>query len=859
MGRALDDIGNPLRIGRRVGGGGGDLVLTPTERARHVYVVGRSRTGKSKLLEYGIREDILAWPDTRCGVVLIDPHGSLYSNVVRWMAAEGLSHLPVVPVDLRRGDWVVGYNPLRDRGAGRGDPGVVVSGFVRGILHAWGQSNSTETPRLAKFLSATLTTLMENRLALTEALQLLGDPDLRREMTAAVSNDAARLAWATAPRREAEFQEMVESTVSRLVRFLGTRVLKACFGQADGASLDFDQALRRGSIVLVSLSTEGGHVDDEDAAMFGSLLLSDLWSSARARGKRDEGLLRPTYVYIDEFQEVLNPTMAKTLDQASGFGLHMHLAHQFPSQLLAAGEHGRMVFNSVLNNAGTKVVFQLSHTEDLETLAQMLYMHEVDPDKVKYRQHTTKVLGYNLAYLPSYSTGVTHGEESGWSKGRTRGGGRSVGTNWSHTDTASESTTVTEGSTVTESESVTESDSLSSGVSVSESDTESLTEGKSDALGTSRGESESDSVTSGSSEGESWSDGTNSTRGGSAGRSSGRSQSRSFGKPTKALQEGMERYRENRRLEGPGSQPARENGATPKEFQEKFGAYAGEWPEKEDRREAFEREHVTDLSISESEGGDESESWSDGSSSSAGGSRSRSASQGRTRGTDRGETRSHTDSAGRGRSRGHTTAVQLGHSHGLAVTAGTSVAESVSEARSVGTSASDSHGGSESWDRTWSASVGRSGSRSLATSSGTSVGPMLMPVMGTEPLPPQFYSVQEQLWRAMQFLNGQPDRHCTVRVVGGRSPVPLVTFAVGEAETTDGGAERWVVRTLKRIAYAFPTDHGLQQLERRQAALALRLLPGAEAEPSPLPRRVVVRPAAVRSAALSDPLDGGAG
>ena len=62
------------------------LRLTADQRATHLFVCGSTGTGKSKLLESLIRQDILAWRKSKCGLLLIDPHGSLYDSLVRWLA-----------------------------------------------------------------------------------------------------------------------------------------------------------------------------------------------------------------------------------------------------------------------------------------------------------------------------------------------------------------------------------------------------------------------------------------------------------------------------------------------------------------------------------------------------------------------------------------------------------------------------------------------------------------------------------------------------------------------------------------------------------------------------------------------------
>ncbi|MDF2435247.1 MAG: hypothetical protein JWP44_4878, partial [Mucilaginibacter sp.] len=532
-------IGNPLTLGLTLGSGRNLVSMTDADRARHLYIVGATRTGKSKQLEDCVRQDLLAWPRSGCGVLLIDRHGSLYDNLIAWAAAQDLSSWPIVPIDLRRSDWIVSYNPLRRRGGGE-DPAVVVGNFVRSILHAWGQSNLDATPRLVKWLEATLLVLHEHGFTLAEALHLIASPDVRDAMTGQIEDLVQQSIWRTAPAREADFQEVVESTVNRVRRFLSRRVMRATLGQSD-VSLDLGMALEEGHILLVSTATEGAKIDEEDASTFGSLIVSDLWLAAKARGKREEGFAKPFYVYLDEFQEYITPAMAETLDQASGFGLHMTLAHQFPSQLLR-NDQGRQIYNSVMANCRNKVVFQLDHNEDVEALALMLFRQQVDTYKIKNEIYATKVLGHAVEYMSSYSNGTNEGVGGGTSASRTEGTSHTTGTNWGHTDTTSEAYTETDGWGESESVALSVNDGTSEGYSSGVSTDEGTSDSWSDSEGTNWGENEGTSESHSDSDGETWASGTSTNRGTSSGRSTNRSITHSFRQPGKRSESEFQEY-----------------------------------------------------------------------------------------------------------------------------------------------------------------------------------------------------------------------------------------------------------------------------------------------------------------------------
>jgi hypothetical protein len=160
------------------------------------------------------------------------------------------------------------------------------------------------------------------------------------------------------------------------------------------------------------------------ATVFQTLMLADLWTAAKERGKGTDP--KPFYLYIDEFQRFVTPTIAENLDEARGFGLHLTLAHQYPSQLIEASrEYGQRLYESVMENARSKVVFSLSLRErNLAPLADWLYSGTYDPSRVKHELHTTKVMGYS-----EETRDVTaHGTSRGTARSEARGTGAGTAT-----------------------------------------------------------------------------------------------------------------------------------------------------------------------------------------------------------------------------------------------------------------------------------------------------------------------------------------------------------------------------------------------------------------------------------------------
>jgi hypothetical protein len=454
--------GNDLTLGK-LPGRKGSLGLSRTERDKHLYVCGGTGTGKSKFLENLIRQDIRNWSKSKCGLLVLDPHGSLYDSLINWMAWTGYDR-PIVPIDLRQDDWIVSYNLLRQRESA--DPAVLIDNLTDAMAYVWGQGGTNQTPLFARWAGNVLRALYEKKLTLVEAEHLVDRvaKQVRFAMTSDLEDRPSRQDWQFADTLNAkDFEAQIGSTVNRLQRFIRNQMMRSMFGQGN-VSLDLGKALEEGSIILVSLATERAKVSKENAELFATLLLSDLWTAAQERGKRDG--VKPFYVYLDEFQRFVTPTISDNLDEARGFGIHITMAHQFPNQLLDRGENGKRVYNSIMENASSKVVFRLQHDENLKAMAQWLFMGVMNPDEVKHELYSRKVMEYREELKEAYGTSTSSGKSIGSQRGSASGSG---GGGTEAFDVDGEPTSTSESGSQFASESASESEMWSESETISKS------------------------------------------------------------------------------------------------------------------------------------------------------------------------------------------------------------------------------------------------------------------------------------------------------------------------------------------------------------------------------------------------------
>jgi hypothetical protein len=375
---------------------GSIVSLSDDERARHIHVLGSIGTGKSKLLEHMIRQDIARGR----GLCLLDPHGTLADGIERWCALRGFGNIRRIHF-IRPGDnaLVPGFNPLRTV------PGealsVRVDAMVAACAQAWGVRDMADTPRLDKILHALFYALAARGLTLAEGPALLRarDPEgVRRLLTETLPDPVYRLTWDELngmPRKE--FAEHVESTITRLSKFLAAPAIRLVVGQKE-RTIDFRAAMDNGEIVIVNLGARQAF-SYENARVLGTLLINDLFLTALGRDER-MARSRPFTLFIDEAYDFLSWDIERILDQTRKFGLHAVLAHQRIGQLK---ERGEGVYNAVMGGTQTKIVLGGLSDDDAAVMAREIMRGDIDLERPKRGITTPVVVGEEPFWLESES------------------------------------------------------------------------------------------------------------------------------------------------------------------------------------------------------------------------------------------------------------------------------------------------------------------------------------------------------------------------------------------------------------------------------------------------------------------------
>ncbi len=314
------------------------VYLTPEQRVRHTHIIGSNGTGKSSLLLNMIRQDI----ENHDGVAVLDPHGDLIDQILGCIPADRIND--VVLVDLADEEFPVGFNLLEAQS--ETEKRLLASdlvGVFRRLSRTWGDQMDTvlQNAILAILKSSQGGTLVDLR-------EFLQTPKFRSEFLKTVRSAEVLRFW------EKVFPTLgrdksVNSLLARLQEFFSSDPICNMVSQRDN-SLNFSKIMDEGKIFLAKLSTGLG--GDENSYLLGTLLVSKFQQMAMARQEQKAEDRKHFWLYIDEFQNFISPTMEKILTSTRKYNFGFTLAHQNLHQLRADDN----VANAVMTQPCTRIV-----------------------------------------------------------------------------------------------------------------------------------------------------------------------------------------------------------------------------------------------------------------------------------------------------------------------------------------------------------------------------------------------------------------------------------------------------------------------------------------------------------------------
>lgn len=324
------------------------------DRRAHMYVIGKTGTGKSSLLESMARQDILAGN----GMALFDPHGDLAERLYAWVPESRRSD--VIYLNVPDPEQPFGFNPLENV------PPLRRSLAANGINEtlkklfddAWGA-------RLEYILRSALLLLLEQPEAtLADVVRLFHDKEFRKEAAVRGTNEQVKYFWTTTfekfGRHRSEAVTPIENRLgSLLVDPFVSRILTV-----KKSTFNPREVMDSGKVLIVNLAK--GKIGEAPAMLFGGLLVTMLGLSGLARADTPQNERRDFFIYLDEFQTFTTLALVNMLSELRKYGLGLVLANQFMDQI------DTELRSAILGNVGTLVVFRVGAVDAARLTKELL-------------------------------------------------------------------------------------------------------------------------------------------------------------------------------------------------------------------------------------------------------------------------------------------------------------------------------------------------------------------------------------------------------------------------------------------------------------------------------------------------------
>ena len=373
-----------------------EVRMKQADRRRHLYVIGKSGSGKTALQASMVRQDIIEGR----GVCVIDPHGDF--------AEECLTYVPK-----HRADDVVFFDPADfERPIGLNmlefDPKFpqlrtfVINEMLK-IFDKLYDLKATGGPMFETYMRNAILLLMdhvESGNTLMDIPRVLADDEYRKFKLSKCKSQEVKDFWEKEAQKaggEASLANMVPYITSKLASFIYNDYMRPIVGQQKSA-FDFYEAMNQQKIILVKLSK--GKIGDLNAYLLGMIFVGKILDAALKRGDIPEAQRKDFYLYIDEFQNFLTDSISVILSEARKYGLNLIIAHQFIGQLTGSGGDTK-IRDAIFGNVGSMAAFRIG-VEDAEFLAKEFapVFNEYDLVNVESLTCNAKILIDNTGSKP---------------------------------------------------------------------------------------------------------------------------------------------------------------------------------------------------------------------------------------------------------------------------------------------------------------------------------------------------------------------------------------------------------------------------------------------------------------------------
>ena len=324
------------------------------DRRRHFYVVGKTGTGKTTMIQNMAIQDI----QNGRGVAIVDPHGEFAEEVLKAVPASRIND--VIYFNPADQEWPIAFNVMEKVDTEYRH--LIASGLVGVFKKIWADSWG---PRLEYILRNAILALLEYPgSTLLGVTRILVDKNYRERVVEKISDPVVKSFWVDEFTKwnDRVLQEVISPIQNKVGQFLSSALIRNIVGQTKSA-FNIRDLMDQEKVIIMNLSK--GRIGEDNSALLGAMMITKIQLAAMARVDVPEEERKDFYLYVDEFQNFATDSFANILSEARKYRLNLILAHQYIGQLTT--DTSTKVRDAVFGNVGTIATFRIG-AEDAEFL-----------------------------------------------------------------------------------------------------------------------------------------------------------------------------------------------------------------------------------------------------------------------------------------------------------------------------------------------------------------------------------------------------------------------------------------------------------------------------------------------------------
>lgn len=333
------------------------VYLGDRDRARHLYVIGSTGTGKSTLLRSLIAKDIARG----LGVIVIDPHGDLSGEILSDIPRSRKSDLIFADAADENGCFALNLLP---HSTSQTDLEIAIDALTELFQEALYVKVDAFGPIFDQYFRNGLALLMSGNAEqrqLSNLVAVFTDAEWRKQLLEGCTDLAVKLFWQDVVTKmigDQKLSNLVPYITSKLTRLVGTSLARRMFPRSEDA-LDICEIMNTGKILI--LRCPKGDLGEGLSSLGVDVAVMKVRQAAMARASNADR--RPVSLYIDEFQGCSGGALQQLMAEGRKFGVNVTLANQSLGQI--GGTTNGSMGSAILANVGNLITFRVGAADAL--------------------------------------------------------------------------------------------------------------------------------------------------------------------------------------------------------------------------------------------------------------------------------------------------------------------------------------------------------------------------------------------------------------------------------------------------------------------------------------------------------------